>query len=676
VHRFVVTILLAAATAATASAEDALFEEPSEGYTSDERSHWSFQPVEAPAVPEFNDPSKQAWIRTDVDAFILSMQDENGLQHAPPADRRTLIRRVYYDLLGLPPTPGDIDVFLADQSADAYASLIERLLADPRYGERWGQHWLDVVRFAESEGYEYDRHLPDAWRYRDYVIAAFNSNKPYDRFVIEQLAGDELSARGEGTERSRQEAQIAAGLHRLGPIRRNAGNTLVAFSRNEVLTEMTDMIGSGFLGVTLGCARCHEHAFDPIRQKDYYRLQTFLAATQPYDHPLTDAETQEKWKAQNDAIEAEVKRLNKSLATATGEANTQLTAELTKLESERPEPPKALFTVRNVVAETSSIHVLNRGNERQPVGEPLGMRVLGVLLPDDTTALPAETPDPKTKLARWITSPENPLTARVMVNRIWHYHFGRGLVDTPNDFGANGSSPSHPELLDWLAHAFVQSGWDINAVHRLILLSSTYRQSSRVLDNAHEVEVDSDNRLLWRFPRRRLEAEEIRDSLLAISGRLNAKRGGPSIIVPVDDELVSLLYKPTQWAVTPDARQHNRRSIYLIAKRNLRLPFLDVFDQPSLQTSCDRRIASTHAPQALELLNGRLSNELADAFAERLRSEAGESHQAQIEQAFELTTGRPPTKRERLICVQYLESSPLQEFALSMFNVNAFLYVE
>ncbi|HYO79855.1 MAG TPA: DUF1553 domain-containing protein, partial [Bryobacteraceae bacterium] len=318
-------------------------------------------------------------------------------------------------------------------------------------------------------------------------------------------------------------------------------------------------------------------------------------------------------------------------------------------------------------------HVLDRG-DHQNKGEKVGMRPLGVLLPDGTPEL--TTDKPRTTLAQWITTPDHPLTARVAVNRIWVTHFSRGIVATPNDFGRMGSRPSHPELLDYLANKFVEGGWKWKPVHREILLSSTYRQSSRSPLAKVAAEKDAENKLLWQFPRRRLDAEQLRDAMLSVSGVLNPKAGGPSVIVPVDKELVNLLYKPSQWKIDADPSQHDRRSIYLLAKRNLRLPFMEVFDAPDLQISCARRDASTHAPQALELLNGDLSNRLAEAFAARLEREHPKSRTGQIDLAYRLTTGRVPTAPERQIALQFLKTQPAREFALAMLNLNKFLYVE
>ncbi len=623
--------------------------------------HWSLRPRTQASVPHLHDSTDHNWLRTPVDAFILARLRKEGLSPAREADWATLSRRLTFDLTGLPPTPAEIEAFREDRSPDAYERLVDRLLASPHYGERWGQHWLDVVRYAETEGFEYDRERPGAWRYRDYVIAAFNTDKPYDRFVREQLAGDEIDA-------DDQEMQVAVGFHRLGPVRRNAGNAEVAFSRNEVLTEQTDIIGSVFLGLTVGCARCHDHKFDDISQKDYYRLQAFLAATQEHDIALSPPEVYADWKVRTGKIKKEIQQLTRQLDKLDGDARTRMEARIKEAEERLPPPLPTISSVRD--AEPTPIHVLKRGDHLLP-GKLVGPRILSAFLPESAPELAPETPRVRTRLAAWLTDPAHPLTARVIVNRLWQYHFGTGLVATANDFGVNGSPPSHPELLDYLANELVAHGWRLKPLHRLIVLSSTYRMSS-----INPQSIDPHNRLLARFPRRRLSAEEIRDAMLSAAERLNTAAGGPSVVLPVENDLRNLLYKPSDWTVSANVRDHLRRSVYLVAKRNLRLPFAEVFDQPDAQTSCARRESSTHAPQALELLNGKTSTGMARAFADRLQREAGADHDRQIELAYLLIAGRKPSAREQSLARAFLERQPLSEFALAMFNLNAFLYVE
>ncbi|MEX2303556.1 MAG: DUF1553 domain-containing protein [Bryobacterales bacterium] len=642
-------------------------EAPKPEYRDNERNFWSLQPRSNPQPPEFTSAEDQAWARRPIDAFVLSKLVENELRPAAGAARDTLIRRVYFDLWGLPPSPAEVAEFVNDSSPDAYEKLIDRLLASPHYGERWAQHWLDVVRYAETEGFEYDRHLAGMWRFRDYVIDSFNEDKPYDQFVREQVAGDQIGPEN-------HETLIAAGLHRLGAVRRNAGNQEVASSRNEVLTERTDVLGAAFLGLTVGCARCHDHMFDPIRQKDYYRLQAFLAATEENNIVLANEQEQEAWKGLVKEKEDEIKELRKQLDELEGEEKGRLHQKIRNLEVSLPDPLPTIATIKDDFENRTPIHVLERGDFNKKK-DPVGPRVLGVLLPDGAPELDPYLPDLRIKLAEWLTEPNHPLIARVMVNRIWLNHFGTGIVNTPNDFGFNGDRPSHPELLDYLANEFVEGGWSIKRIQRMILLSNAYRQSSESPAGQAGITKDPENRLLWHFSRRRLEAEEIRDAMLAVSGEFNPKTGGQSIMVPVEEQLVDLLYKPAQWKVPQDQNEHHRRSVYLIAKRNLRLPFMEVFDQPALLTSCARRQSSTHAPQALELLNGPLANGLAGAFAERLQDEAGTDPEQLVQRAYLIAAGRLPTDAERKPAVEFVKTQPLREFALAIFNLNDFLYV-
>jgi hypothetical protein len=657
--------------------------------------HWAFQPVVRPEPPVVTDDE---WSRSPIDAFVSARLREQDLAPAPEADRYTLIRRLSFVLTGLPPTPDEVREFAADAAPDAYERLVDRLLASPHFGERFAQMWLDVVRYAETEGYEYDNYLPGLWRYRDYVIESFNDDKPYDQFVREQLAGDELDA-------SDDEMLVAAGFHRLGAVRRNAGNQNVASSRNEVLTERTNIIGSALLGLTIGCARCHDHKFDPLPQSDYYRLQAFVAAT--FEDNLVRASEleQEAWEAKTKEVNKQIEQLKRKLKRAEGDEELRLMEAVKELEAQLPPPLPTICSVAADYEKRTPIHVLDRGDPEKPQ-DVVGMRLPEILCGGDALELPPDTPQPRRILAEQITDPANPLTARVFVNRVWAFLMGQGIVNTPNDFGKNGDRPSHPELLDYLASEFVDGGWRIKPLVRQIVTSSTFRQAAEsrgqraeVRSQKSEVEtapasaiphsafrtphsndtphsIDPDNRLLWRFNRRRLAAEEVRDAMLAVSGRLYERMGGQSVIVDVEQDLVDLLYKPSQWEVTPDLREHDRRSIYLLAKRNLRLPFMEVFDQPDLQTSCARRESSTHPLQALEMLNGRLANEQAEAFAERLRVDVGDNPREQIERAFWLALGREATDEERQAAEEFLQDQPLREFALAMFNLNGFLYVD
>ena len=648
------------------------------------RAHWAFQPVKRMPLPSVVDA---AWPRTPIDAFVLAKLEDHGWQPSPPASRGELVRRLSFDLNGLPPSPDDAAAFTTDESPDAYERLVDRLVASPRFGERQAQLWLDVIRYAETEGYEYDRHVPDAWRFRDYVIGAFNADKPYDQFVREQIAGDELGPQD-------YELLSASIFHRLGPVRRNAGNPEIALSRNEVLTERTDIIGTAFLGMTIGCARCHNHKLEPITQKDYYRLQAYLAATEEHNVSLASASEQEAWDAETKRIKAEMEAIKKVARLATGQERVKMQEQLDALEETLPPPLATIPATANDFAKRTTIHVLKRGMWEQKL-EAVGPRPPSVLVSHEAPELAADVSSPRTQLAEWIASAGNPLTPRVIVNRLWQHHFGAGLVKTANDFGLRGDAPSHAELLDFVAAELISGGWELKRLHRRMVSSATYRQqvqSPRSKVQSQEANPkseipnpqsairnpqseDPDNRLLWHFPRRRLSAEELRDAMLAVSGRLNVQAGGASVMLPADSELVDLLYKPSQWQVATNPAQHHRRSIYLIAKRNLRLPFFEAFDAPAMLTSCSRRESSTHAPQALELLNGSLAGELAAAFAERLARECGTHRERIVERAYELAIGRQPTERERHLSLEFLRDQPLSEFALAIFNLNDFAYV-
>jgi len=640
-------------------------------YKPAERRHWAFQPRKDVAPPTFTAAADKAWVRTPIDAFVLASLQKSGLKPAPEADRVTLIRRVTYDLHGLPPTPEEIEAFVADKSPNAWEKVIDRLLALPRYGEQWGRHWLDVVRFAESDGYEYDMHRPDAYRYRDYVVQSFNDDKPYHHFVREQLAGDEIDSKN-------PTLLVASGFNRLGPLRKNQGNQDVASSQNEVLTEMTNIVGAAFLGVTVGCARCHDHKFDPIRQSDYYRMQAHFAALQPNDLVLASKEEQDAWKAKATPVEQEMRKLQFAMRRAPEMEKLKFEKQIEELEDKMPAPLPAIYTVADDAKKASPIHILGRGDYQSKLAR-VGARPLGVLLEEGTPELPVDAEKPRLKLAEWIMDPSNPLTSRVMVNRVWQYHFGRGLVYTANDFGRMGVRPSHPELLDWLASQYISGGWQMKPLHRMMLMSSTYRQSSLSPIAKLAMEKDADNALLWKFTHRRLEAEELRDSMLVIAGRLNAKIGGPSVLVPIDQDLMKMLKRPQYWVPTRDKAEYDRRTLYMIYKRNLRLPYLETFDAPDVLLSCARREQSTHAPQALELLNGQMSNELALSFAQRLLKEKSTKAE-RIDLAWRLATGKPASAGDKALALKFLQNAPetpegYKEFALAVFNFNSFLYV-
>jgi len=634
------------------------------------RNHWSFQPIRRVDPPSVQQAD---WIQTPVDAFILKALEDRDWAPSPAASKEVLIRRVTFDLTGLPPTPAEIAAYLNDSGSQAYAKVVDRLLASKHYGERWAQHWLDVVRYAETEGFEYDRRLPGAWRFRDYVIDSFNADLPLDEFIRDQIAGDEIAPH----DPNRQAASI---FHRLGAVRRNAGNPDIALSRNEVLTERTNIVGAAFLGLTVGCARCHNHKLEPISQRDYYRLQAYFAATAEHNIVLATTAEQKAWQAKTDKLQAQIKKLKAKLDGVPDDQQAQVQAAKAKLEAALPDPLPTVPSTHNDWKNATAVHVLRRGVWENKA-EPVRPRPLSVLTSTDTPALPEQNQQPRTALAHWLTDPDHPLTSRVLVNRVWQHHFGMGLVETANDFGVHGAKPSHGDLLDYLAAALIDHDWRLKPIHRMIALSSVYQQSSGMAQHTDQganspAAKDPDNRMLSHFSRRRLEAEEIRDAMLQTAGRLNRTVGGPSVITPVDEELVQLLYKPSQWKVSADEADHDRRAIYLIAKRNLRLPFMEAFDSPDLQTSCPQREASTHAPQALELLNGHFANAMAEALQTRLEKECGEDDRKIVERAFVLGLGRSPSHAERRLSLEYLEEQSVKEFALAIFNLNSFLYVE
>jgi hypothetical protein len=674
-----------------------------------DREHWAFR---APARPKVPATARPDWVRTPVDAFILARLAKENLAPSAEADRTALLRRLYADLVGLPPTPAEQDAFLNDTRPDAYERLVERLLASPHHGERWAQHWLDVVRYAESNGYEADGERPQMWRYRDYVADSFNRDKPYDRFLSEQIAGDELAAAETDAGRCR-ELWLAVGMHRLGPVHIVGGNGDREVARQEVLTEMVQGVGAAAFGLTLNCARCHDHKFDPISQADYYRVQAFFAAAQFKDVPLADdaekaahKQAHDAWQRELSAVRAEVEKIDAPVRAKLAEAKRaalepkyrdalsakeptpqqkklaeharilikvtwdEILDALTPAERARraairerqhlitarqPQPPAAAMTVA-AEGTPPPTHVLRRGevSKKGDVVTPAFPRVL------TTAAPPADKRLTRRDLAAWLTSPAHPLTARVFVNRVWQHHFGTGLVSTPNDFGLNGTPPSHPELLDWLATEFVRSGWSVKHLHRLMVLSSAYRQTSRPSpgDAAAGRARDPGNRLLWHMNRRRLEGEALRDGVLAAAGTLTRRVGGPHVKVPLEPEVYALLFTEGEpdglWPVTPDAAEHTRRSIYLHARRNVRLPLLEAFDQPDRQSPCATRAVSTFAPQALILMNGPFARQQAQAMAASLWAECGADAGRQVEAAYRRAFARSPRDPEKALAGEFL----------------------
>jgi hypothetical protein len=559
---------------------------------------------------------ERAWVRNPIDAFVLARLESHQLHPAPPAARATLVRRATLDLTGLPPTPAEVDAFVNDAGGDAYERLVDRLLASPRYGERWGRHWLDVVRFGESQGFERDKPRDHAWRYRDYVIQAFNADLPYDRFVREQVAGDVLAPKSPA-------AIVATGFLVCGPWDEVGHEQQGAVSRRRVreeeLEDMIAAVGQTFLGLTLNCARCHSHKFDPIPQRDYYRVKAALEGVRPGDRPLPGGGT----------------------AYCVNPGKAEPTFVLRRGDVEKPE-------------------------ERVSAG---ALSAVGALNADLGLAPDAPEGERRRKLADWLASPDNPLTARVMVNRLWQYHFGRGLVASASDFGYNGDRPTHAVLLDWLASELLRSGWSVKHMQRLIMLSATYRQSAGPSPEA--AAVDADNRLVWRFPPRRLEAEAVRDAMLAVSGRLNAAMGGPSYR-PFRMTVFNSTFYTLLDETTPEMQ---RRTVYRMNIDSAKNPVLDALDCPDPSVKAPRRAVTTTPLQALGLMNNAFVLRQARHFAERVRHEAGSEPGPQVALAYRLALSRPPTESESDRAVIHVREHGIESLCWVLLNASEFLYL-
>jgi hypothetical protein len=577
---------------------------------------WAFQPIRAVVPPQ--QPSSGG-IKSPIDAFILAKLEQARLKPVPPANRLTLLRRASFDLIGLPPSPQEIESFLKDNRREAYPELVERLLASPHYGERWGRHWLDLTRYADTGGFEKDLAYPNAWRFRDYVIRSFNSNKPFNRFIQEQIAGDELWP-------DDPEATVATGLFTIGPVSQDSAlmSTQLEY---EWLTDAADTTGAAFLGLTMGCARCHNHKYDPISQQDYFAIQAIFAAS---DRPYPAAVREHRLKGLNGIL-----------------ADVPIPQELLQ------DPRCTIKTDDQVSARLfhrdalMQIHRLKRGELSRPleVVEPALPAIFAV----DKKLFDAETVPPTQRravLAKWLVSPGNPLTARVLVNRVWAWHFGHGIVRTPSDFGAQGERPTHPELLDWLARDFIDHGWDMKRLHRLILLSATYQMQSSGASQ-HALDSDPENRLLCHFPRRRLDAEAIWDNLHAAAGTLNLKQFGPPVMPELSKEELSGLFDEKSWKATKDPAESDRRGIYLFERRTFLFPILDAFDPPDVMTSCPRRFETTVPTQALALLNSAVAQSQARQFARRLQADCEGKLEKIPARAWLLAFNRPITREEK-----------------------------
>jgi hypothetical protein len=622
--------------------------------------HWSFRPIIAQQPPTV-DPDD--WIRNPIDAFVLAKLQRERVMPSPEADRSTLLRRLSLDLLGLPPQPSEVTEFLSDDSPDAYERLVDRLLASPHFGERWGRHWLDVAHYADSDGYLGDTFRDYAWLYRDWVIDAVNRDLPFDQFTIQQLAGDLLPD-------ATVKEKTATGFLRNTMRNTEAGVDLEEYRLKEVVDRVST-VGVGWLGLSLGCAECHSHKFDPISQREFYQLFAFFndADDIDIDAPLPgeletyqsrlaawttnqsrlQTELTEKFPSDNDALRialdvdakkrsVEQKTLIESLLKNTDEAARQLASDYERHVGQKPTPPatRAMTVARREAPRTSWIHV--RGDYRNR-GEDVHPGTPSVLPP----LVAGESPD-RLDLARWLVDPQNPLTPRVTVNHVWKHLFGRGLVATVDNFGSGGEAPSHPELLDWLATEFMNRGWSRKALIRLIVTSSTYRQSSAVREEL--ISRDPLNVWLARQSRFRLEAENVRDAALAASGLLNRRIGGPGIRPPQPDYVASIS-RNTEWKVSTGPDLY-RRGMYIVFRRATPYPMLLTFDAPDSTVACTFRERSNSPLQALTLLNDPVFVECAAALGKSLHNSPHSTFDERLAEGFLRTVGRGPQPPEVL----------------------------
>jgi Protein of unknown function (DUF1553)/Protein of unknown function (DUF1549) len=679
---------------------------PEPTWTAEQSRHWAFVP---PVRPEPPAVKGRDWVRNPIDTFILQPMELAGVTPTPEADRATLIRRLRFDLTGLPATVEEVLAFEADPAPDAYERLVDRLLASQQYGERWARPWLDLARYADSDGYKNDKGRPNAWRYRDWVVKALNDDMPYDRFVALQLAGDEI-APGDS------DAFVATGFNRNWPFEDN--NMVPGLNKQLILDDMTDTTTAVVLGLTVACARCHDHKYDAISQRDYYRFQALFAATEAKDdYVVASAEDQaiqasieaehearvDLLRRQIEAIEHpyavemlkgklarlpdEVQQafqadpltrsteqeelIKKHAKQMTFDAKRMMSAipvearsgwegrkkEMEALVAKAPTPLPTASGMTDHGSEAPPVRMLRKGNFANP-GETIGPGFLSVLgpteLPKEGAKASTSTTGRRKALADWVTRPDHPLTARVMVNRLWQGHFGRGIVSTPGDFGTQGASPTHPELLDWLASEFIARGWSQKAIHRLMVTSATYRQSSKPSEKT--LEADADNLLFSRMIRRRLEGEAVRDALLTVSGQLDQRLGGPSVF----PELPPGVETRGGWTRSASSADRNRRSLYVFVKRNLKFPLFDAFDVPDTNLTCPERNISVNAPQALMLLNSEQVLEQAQALAGRVYTVA--SNRSDLDElttkGYRLAMGRDPAPEERVRGVEFLRSQP------------------
>jgi len=654
------------------------------------RTHWAFQPRTKPAIPSVRN---KAWVRNPIDAFVLSKLEAQNWSPSPQATPRQLLRRIHFDLTGLPPTLAEQDAFANHPSIDG---VIDRLLQSPAYAERWARHWLDVVRYGESNGYERDGHKPQVWKYRDYVIRSFLADKPFDQFLTEQLAGDEF-------DELTPELLIATGYHRLGPWDDEPADPET--DRYDQLDDIVSTTSQAFLGLTIGCARCHNHKFEPLTAADYYSmvsifngLQRPRAGRRELDMPVgprTELEREAARDARIKPLEQQVAKLLEPYKNKKAEIPSEIQKDVDRLQGEiaairtaEPDLPRAYF-MHEPKPEPPVTHLLIRGKPGSP-GPEVPPAVPAILVKQQPEFRPAvKTSGRRLALARWMTQPDNPLVARVIVNRVWMWHFGEGLVRTPSDFGLMGQRPTHPELLDWLANRFIEDGWSFRKLHKLILSSSTWRMSKAV--NHQHQEKDPEDRLLWRVPYRRLEAEAIRDAMLAVSGRLNRRMFGPSVFPPVQEQALEGSSDPDKIWKASNEEDSSRRSIYVFLKRSLILPMLDMLDLCDTARSAAQRMTTSVPTQALTLFNGDFVNQQARYLAGRLINDAGTEAPQQIDLAYRLALARHPTEAEKASMLTFLEKEEtllrasdaanarlraLEQLARVIFNLNEFVYVD
>jgi hypothetical protein len=602
------------------------------------RDWWSLQPVVPPRVPQ---PKFRDRVANPIDAFILARLEAEDMEPAPLADRRTLLRRLYFDVIGLPPTVEQMSAFLADQSPEAWERVVDQLLESPHYGQRWARYWLDLVRFAETCGYERDQEKPFAWRYRDWVVQSLNDDKPYDRFVVEQLAGDEIEDRSEQT-------VIATGFLRLGTWNDEPNDPHEY--KYERLEDMVHVTSSALLGLTVKCARCHDHKFDPILQLDYYRMAAafWAGAIEPRDRALLGGPNQDELGFEN------------------------------------------VFGWTDVSSNPPPLHLLKKGDPKHPLGEVAPAHLATIPAIHREFELPGEDSkrtQRRLQLARWITDPANPLTARVLVNRLWQHHFGEGLVRSPNNFGFRGDRPTHPELLDWLSADFVDGGWKIKRMHKQLLMSNTYRQSSLHPEYETYGRRDFTNRSWWRANRRRLDAEALRDAMLTASGEIDLNLGGPSFKPTISEEaLEGLSRKSSAWEASSEQDQL-RRSLYIYSKRGLLPPLMTTFDFADTTLPCGQRDVTTAPTQALALLNNAFVHARSSAVARRVVALAAVEPREQARLAWRFVLGRGPDETEATLAIKHIESQrarlgddsaslALASLCHVLLNSNEFLYVD